>query len=363
MKVLRGNPRGWRILIFVILTGRLAPASAANAQPDSAKPTFGSPLAVMPLEESASRGITTRDPSSIVKCKDEYWVFYTGRGVPSYHSKDLVKWEHGPAVFQTAPEWIAKIVPENRRMLYWAPDVIKLGDRYLLYYAVSSFGKMTSAIGLATNPTLDPDDPVYHWTDEGFVVRTQDGDGYNAIDPSVFQDRDGRLWLAFGSYWSGIKLIELDPQSGKRMTPDTKLFSLAYNKSIEASYLCRHEDYYYLFVNWGSCCQGPKSTYNIRIGRSKAVTGPYLDKAGVDMLHSGGSLFLATTNGPLIGPGHAGTLNALGKAWFTSDFEGDLRMDGKATLAIMPLRWDADGWPEAAVNDVKGVKSEDSATK
>src|SRR5690349_20308058 len=238
MKVIRGNPRGWRILIFVTLTGRLAPASAANAQPDSAKPTFGSPLAVMPLEESASRGITTRDPSSIVKCKDEYWVFYTGRGVPSYHSKDLVKWERGPAVFKTAPEWIAGVVPENRNMVYWAPDVIKLRDRYLLYYSVSSFGKMTSAIGLATNPTLDPEDPTYHWTDEGFIVRTQQGqagDAYNAIDPAVFHDSDGSLWLVFGSYWTGIKLIQLDPQTGKRLSPDMKPFSLAYNESIEAS--------------------------------------------------------------------------------------------------------------------------------
>jgi len=90
------------------------------------------------------------------------------------------------------------------------------------------------------------------------------------------------------------------------------------------------------------------------------VTGPYVDKAGVDMLKKGGSVFLATTNGPLIGPGHAGTLNAGGKAWFTSDFEGDVRMDGKATLAIMPLRWNADGWPEATVHD---VKSADAATK
>jgi arabinan endo-1,5-alpha-L-arabinosidase len=224
-------------------------------------------------------------------------------------------------------------------------------------------GKMTSAIGLATNPTLDPDDAAFHWTDQGFVVRTQDGDGYNAIDPSVFHDNDGSLWLTFGSYWTGIKLIQLDPQTGKRMAADSKLFSLAYNESIEASYLCRHDDYYYLFVNWGSCCRGPKSTYNIRIGRSKSATGPYLDKAGVDLLHGGGSLFLATTNGPLIGPGHAGTLNAQGKDWFTSDFEGDLRMDGKATLAIMPLHWNADGWPEATVNDVKGVRAADSATK
>jgi arabinan endo-1,5-alpha-L-arabinosidase len=222
---------------------------------------------------------------------------------------------------------------------------------------------MTSAIGLATNPTLDPNDPAYHWTDQGYVVGTQDGDGYNAIDPSVFHDNNGSLWFTFGSYWSGVKLIQLDPQTGKRIAPDSKMFSLAHNESIEASYLCRHEDYYYLFVNWGGCCAGPKSTYNIRIGRSKSVTGPYLDKVGVDMLHSGGSVFLATTNGPLIGPGHAGTLNALGKDWFTSDFEGDIRMDGKATLAIMPLRWNADAWPEAIVNDVKGAASAGSATK
>ncbi len=363
MKRTRGNPLLRRILSAAILIGTLGLSTAANAQPDSARPDSGRPLSILPLEVSASRGITTRDPSSIVECKGEYWVFYTGRGVPSYHSRDLVKWERGPAVFKTAPEWIAQIVPKNRNMNYWAPDIIKLGERYLLYYAVSSFGKMTSAIGLATNPTLDPNDPAYHWTDQGFVVRTQDGDGYNAIDPSVFHERDGSLWLAFGSYWSGIKLIALDSQTGKQKTPDSHLFSLAYNESIEASYLCRHDDYYYLFVNWGSCCQGPKSTYNIRVGRSRSVTGPYLDKAGVDMLQRGGSLFLATTNGPLIGPGHAGTLTARGKDWFTSDFEGDLRMDGRATLAIMPLGWDAEGWPEATVNDVKGARSAGSATK
>ncbi len=312
---------------------------------------------VLPLEKSASRGIVTRDPSDIVKCKDEYWVFYTGRGVPSYHSKDLVKWERGPAVFEKAPGWIAGAVPENREMSYWAPDIMKVGDRYLLYYAVSSMGSMTSGIGLATNATLDPSDPGYRWIDEGVVVQTHEGGDYNAIDPTVFQDTDGSLWLTFGSYWSGIKLIQLDPKTGKRIAPDSKMYSLAFNESIEASYLCKHEDYYYLFVNWGSCCQGPKSTYNIRVGRSKTITGPYLDKAGVDMLQRGGSVFLGTTNGPLIGPGHAGTLTAEGKTWLTSDFEGDLQMGGKATLAIMPLQWNSDGWPEAIVNDVASAAS------
>ncbi len=301
-----------------------------------------------------------------MQCKDEYWVFYTGRGVPSYHSKDLVHWERGPAVFNTPPEWIAKVVPENRRMSYWAPDIMKVGNRYLLYYSVSSMGKMTSAIGLATNPTLDPNDPNYHWTDEGIVVQTQEGqtgDAFNAIDPSVFHDSDGSLWLTFGSYWTGIKLIQLNPQTGMRIAPDSKIYSLAYNDSIEASYLCKHDDYYYLFVNWNGCCQGTNSTYNIRIGRSKSVTGPYLDKTGSDMLHGGGSVFLPTVNGPLFGPGHAGILKAQGKDWFTSDFEGDVHMGGRATLAIMPLHWNADGWPEAIVNDVKPVTPAEPAPK
>jgi arabinan endo-1,5-alpha-L-arabinosidase len=342
------------LLGAVLFLGTLAFSVRADAQSESAQPNTNQIYPALPLEQSASRGVVTRDPSSIVKCKDEYWVFHTGRGVPTFRSKDLVKWERGPAVFQTAPEWIAKTVPENRNMSYWAPDIIKVGDRYLLYYSVSSFGKMTSAIGLATNPTLDPSDPAYKWTDQGIVVQTQEGqagDAYNAIDPAVFQDRDGSLWMPFGSYWTGIKLIQLDPQTGKRIAPDSKMTSLAYNESIEAAHISRHDDYYYLFVNWGSCCQGTKSTYNIRVGRSKTVTGPYVDKAGVDMLKSGGSVFLPNANGPLIGPGHANTLSANGKTWFTSCFEGNLNMGGKATLAIMPLRWTADGWPEAIVHD------------
>ena len=365
MNTKRRSPRVPRRFFAAMLS--MTFSAGASAQTNAAG--LGSPesFPVLPLEQSASRGIVTRDPSSIVPCNDEYWVFYTGRGVPSYRSKDLVKWERGPAAFNTAPGWIANVVPANRNMSYWAPDIIKVGDRYLLYYSVSSMGKMTSAIGLATNPTLDPNDPAFHWTDEGVVVRTQEGqagDAYNAIDPALFQDTDGSLWMVFGSYWTGIKLIQLDPKTGKRLATDSKIHSLAHNESIEASCLCKHDDHYYLFVNWGSCCRGTNSTYNIRIGRSKAVTGPYLDKAGVNLLQSGGSVFIAATNSPLFGPGHAGTLKALGKEWFTSDFEGDVRMEGRATLAIMPLRWNADGWPEVTLHDAKpAVSAESRSTK
>jgi arabinan endo-1,5-alpha-L-arabinosidase len=291
-----------------------------------------------------SRQIRTHDPSTIIQCREEYWVFCTGRGVPSYHSRDLVKWEAGPAVFTNAPGWVAEAVPANRWMYYWAPDVIHLGDRYLLYYAVSSFGKNRSAIGLATNPTLDPADPQFHWTDQGIVFQSAETNNFNAIDPAITQDGDGHLWLAFGSFWSGIKLIRLDPATGKPPATNSLVFSLASNDSIEAAYLYRHDHLYYLFVNWGRCCRGTNSTYEIRVGRSPKITGPYLDRTGADLMTGGGSPFLAT-DGPFIGPGHAGIVSAGGADWLSCHFYDGTR-HGLPTLGLLPLHWDTNGWPE-----------------
>ncbi len=291
-----------------------------------------------------SRQIRAHDPSAIVKCQDEYWIFYTGRGIPSYHSKDLLKWEPGPAVFTNAPGWIAEAVPANRWMNYWAPDLIHWRDQYLLYYAVSTFGKNQSAIGLATNPTLDPAEPRFHWTDQGIVVQSTNTDNFNAIDPAVSQDADGNLWLAFGSFWSGIKMIQLDPNTGKRIATNSPMYSLAFNDSIEASYIHHHSKFYYLFVNWGSCCRGTNSTYEIRVGRSRKITGPYLDKDGTDLMVGGGNLFLKTT-GPFIGPGQVGIFSEGGTDWLSCHFY-DGTESGRPTLAILPLRWNTSGWPE-----------------
>lgn len=304
------------------------------------------------LTRLGSRQMRVHDPSTIVKCGDEYWLFYTGPGVASLHSKDLVKWERGPAVFTNAPAWAAQAVPANRWIYYWAPDVVHLGDRYLLYYAVSSFGQNRSAIGLATNPTLDPADPKFRWTDRGIVVQSTNTDNFNTIDPAITQDADGGLWLAFGSFWGGIKLIQLNPDTGKRMATNSPMYGLAFNDSIEASYIYRHGDFYYLFVNWGKCCRGTNSTYEIRIGRSKKITGPYLDKDGKDLMAGGGSLFLETT-GPFVGPGHAGIVSQTGRDWLSCHFY-DGTEAGRPTLAILPLDWEADGWPQAQLPPQKG---------
>ncbi|MGD0904493.1 MAG: arabinan endo-1,5-alpha-L-arabinosidase [Terracidiphilus sp.] len=300
------------------------------------------------------RNVGVHDPSTLIKCKDEFWVFATGRGVPSWHSKDLVTWERGPAIFTgQAPPWVAQAVPGNRNLGYWAPDVTFLDGRYLVYYAASTFGKCVSGVGLVTSPTLDPGDPNYHWTDQGMVVASAATDDFNAIDPAIFHDTNGSLWLTFGSFWSGIKMIQLDPRTGSRLAPDSPMYSLAHYDSIEASYLYQHGGYYYLFVDWGMCCRGTNSTYSIHVGRSKVVTGPYLDREGRDMLYGGGTLFLGSTK-PYIGPGHAGIIVDKGTNWFSCHYEavaaaaGPGRTQG-SPLAVMPMRWRSDDWPEVSL--------------
>jgi arabinan endo-1,5-alpha-L-arabinosidase len=285
------------------------------------------------------------DPSPMVKCGDAYWLFSTGPGVLSWHSRDRTNWNRGPRVFAEPPAWADKMVPGNRGY-FWAPDVIQESGRYFLYYSVSTFGKNTSVIALATNATLDPNDPRFRWVDQGPVVASSTNNNFNAIDPSVMCDQDGTLWMAFGSFWSGIQLVQLDPGSGKRLKPEVPMISLAYNASIEAPCLYRHGDFYYLWVNWGECCKGTNSTYDLRIGRSKTVTGPYLDQTGRSLADGGGTPFLKT-QGSVIGPGHAGVVTVQGADWLSFHYYDGTRR-GMPTLGLRRLEWGTNGWP--AVN-------------
>ena len=289
-----------------------------------------------------SGNLQIHDPSTIIKCNDKYWIFGTGRGIISKFSTNLKDWVSGPRVINTPPTWITSTVPENNGV-FWAPDIVKVKGQYRLYYSVSSWGKNDSAIALVTNDTLDPQDPQYQWIDRGIVIKSVKTNNFNAIDPSIFIDSDDSHWMVFGSYWSGIKLIRLDPITGKRISPDSPMFALAWNISIEAPYIYKHENLYYLFVNWGTCAQGVNSTYNIRIGRSKKITGPYIDKDGLDMLHGGGSLFLNATNN-FIGPGHAAILKDNDVYWFSFHYY-DGKHNGRPTLNIRRLSWGTDGWP------------------
>jgi arabinan endo-1,5-alpha-L-arabinosidase len=284
------------------------------------------------------------DPSSLIKQGNRYYYFSTGRGIPFRSSIDLKTWEAGPPVFKTPPEWWKKSVVGWSGDV-WAPDIAYFNDQYYLYYSISLFGKQISAIGLATNPTLNPNEPGYRWTDQGMVLQSHAGSPYNAIDPCIFKDKDGSLWLTFGSYWNGIYIAPIDSKTGKLSDPDAPPKHLAKNSSIEASTLYRRGDYYYLFVNWGSCCQGAKSTYNIRGGRGDRPTGPFYDQNGVDMAEGGGTLFL-DKEGKYIGPGHISIFAKDGQDYFSFHYY-DGENNGKRTFGIRRLYWTDSNWPAA----------------
>ncbi len=289
------------------------------------------------------------DPSTVVKDGNRYYVFGTGPGIRTKSSPDFIQWEAGRPVFRDPPAWVNHFVPSFGEY-FWAPDIIHVNGKFLLYYAASTWQKPVSAIGLATSPTLNQAATNYLWTDCGPVITSTNGYGFNAIDPSAFLDDDGKLWLAFGSYWQGIFLTELDPQTGLRLGTNSPLFHLAWNNSIEAACLTRHEKYYYLFINWGACCKGTNSTYEVRVGRAENVTGPYLDRDGKNLAAGGGSPFLQS-NGRFIGPGHIGIVaddNTNGPTRFSYHYY-DAASRGHSRLAIGTIDW-SDGWP-VPVND------------
>ena len=176
-----------------------------------------------------------------------------------------------------------------------------------MYVAANIGAQPKAAVNMIWSKTLDPDSPDYKW-EEGGVVASSDGvEDCNAIDPGVFLDpTDGRLWLVYGSYFGYIRLVELDPKTGKRLNPNDQPRNLAIN--CEASDMIYHDGWYYLLATHGSCCRGADSGYNIRVGRAKKVTGPFLDNEGVDMIQGGGKLFIGS-GGRVVGPGHFGLLD------------------------------------------------------
>jgi arabinan endo-1,5-alpha-L-arabinosidase len=295
--------------------------------------------------------IRVHDPSTVIACDGRYWVYSTGAGIVVHSSADGLTWRREPPVFQSIPESVRAASPLNDGSDVWAPDIAKINGQFYLYYAVSSWGSAASAIGLATSPTLTPTDPHYKWTDHGIVIKSVEGQQLNCIDPCIVKAPDGTLWLSYGSYIGVVEVVQLDPATGLRITPDSQRYPLS--SASEASAIIHHGDYYYLFVDRGSCCSGRISTYNMRMGRSAKVTGPYLDRYGADMLHGGGSLFLAS-EGKKVGPGHFGLVMMDGLERFSCHWEADADHGQSSVLDIRPLLWH-DGWPVAGDDPADGV--------
>jgi len=272
-------------------------------------------------------------------------------------SDDLLHWTRCGEVFPEIPAWIRETSPKTQEL--WAPDISYFDGLYHLYYAFSAFGKNTSGIALATNETLDRTSPKYKWVDRGLVLRSYKEDGFNAIDPNLILDAKGDAWLAFGSFWEGIKMRKLDRKTGLLSTTDTKLYSLASRavkhdgprdpnlppdtEAVEAPFVFHHGGFYYLFVSWDLCCRGTNSTYKTMVGRSKQVTGPYVDKTGKPLMEGGGTQLLFP-NAKWLGPGGESLLQLPGKELIV--FHAYSAVDGAPALHISTLGW-KDGWPEA----------------
>jgi arabinan endo-1,5-alpha-L-arabinosidase len=287
-----------------------------------------------------------------------YYVYSTNTDAPPAtirirSSPDLVHWSARGHVFAKLPEWAPQTIPGARGA--WAPDITRVNGRYLLYYSVSTFGSNRSAIGLATNETLDADAPNYRWRDEGVVVESTRESDFNAIDPNHVVDRHGRHWLSLGSFWSGIKLFELDPATGKLLDPAAKPHSLARRPvpagaaaALEAPFIVTRPDHYYLFVSYDYCCKGVNSTYYVVMGRAKRITGPYVGKDGSRLMEGKGTVFIPpfADEGRFRGQGHNGWLHDADGKDFVAYHAYDRQNEGKSVLRIAPVVWRADGWPE-----------------
>jgi arabinan endo-1,5-alpha-L-arabinosidase len=296
----------------------------------------------------------------MIKADDVYYLFATGgrrgRGIlPVHTSRDMRNWKRAGFAFEQLPDWVAKEIPRARNA--WAPDISFFNGKYHLYYSISSFGVNESAIGLATNTTLDANSPEFKWRDQGLVVRSRHGqDDFNAIDPNLIEDADN-TWLAWGSFWGGIMMRRIDPQTGKLASGDTTLHRLAVRsrkssedapsaeKAIEAPFIVRRGDYWYLFVSWDFCCRGERSDYKVVVGRAAKVTGPYADKNGKPMSEGGGTLLIEAATDLWRGAGHPAVFYENGTDHLL--FHAYSAENGRSRLHISTIVWQ-DGWPRVA---------------
>jgi arabinan endo-1,5-alpha-L-arabinosidase len=312
---------------------------------------LAAPLACAAEPQPRMTGDTRIHDPSIIEVDGRFVAVGTGEQGPTHGairvktSPDGMNWTDAGHIGGGPPGWAQAALgfkPSN----VWAPSLSRRAGTVSLYYCLSSFGHNTSAIGLTTNSAFDPLKPGEGWQDQGLVLMSREGEDFNAIDPFRIDTSDGRAWLAFGSFWSGIKLGELNPETGKLIRADTPRVALASRNggAVEAASILEHGGKFFLFVSFDQCCKGVASTYNIRVGRAERIDGPYRDKDGQAMLEGGGSLVMATT-GRFIGPGgQEAVKTSTGERLAYHYYDGDEA--GAAKLQVSPILWTADGWPE-----------------
>ena len=302
-------------------------------------------------EDVRLTNVSVRDPALILS-KGTYYLFGTGKGIKIWSSTDLITWKVRPPVFSAAPGWTNTNIPGFNNDI-WAPEVTFYKGQYYLFYSISKFGTNNSAIGFATNQTLDSKAANYKWVDYGMITQSG-GTSWNAIDPNFVLDYNSAPHLLLGSFFGGIKITELIDDNIKLKAALVSKPTLAnrdlkvspYN-AIEAPFVLKHNKYYYLFASIDNCCSGIKSDYKTIVGRSKQIDGQYVDKTGKAMRAGGGELILKG-NEKWHGAGGASVYNFGGKdkiVFFSFDNTGVER------LRIGDIKWDSADWPSVSLKD------------
>ena len=289
-----------------------------------------------------------------------YYLYCTGHGITQMTSTDRQHWtlnREGVLPNGKIPAWTHDSVPGFETHI-WAPDVVKYRGKWYMGYSCSTFGKNTSAIGLLSNKRLSDKDG---WKDEGCIVASRGNrDNWNAIDPNFIIDEKGKPWMTWGSFWDGIQLIPLaktmhpkkgaKPQTiarrhavGDASAEPNPTSKFAGTNAIEAPFIMRHGGYYYLFVSWDYCCRGIKSNYRVAVGRSKNVSGPYLDRDGKPMLEGGGTLLLEGDKKEYEALGHCSAYHFPdGDVFFCHGYS--VAKNGASILVQKRIEWTEDGW-------------------
>jgi arabinan endo-1,5-alpha-L-arabinosidase len=282
------------------------------------------------------------DPTVIRDERGVYTLLSTNNLLAIAQSTDKASWSWKGSILPAVPAWMTSAYTGIENV--WAPHVAKMGNRYWIYYCGSVFGKNTSLIGAMWSPTLDMASPDYKWTDIGEVWRSTAANDYNAIDPEILIDASGKAWMSFGSFWQGLRMIAIDPATGKQLASNKTVTTIASRGggAIEGPSTLRHGAYYYLFAPWDKCCDGVNSTYRTMVGRSTSPTGPYLDEAGRNLTSSGGTQ-VTGTYGRYVGPGGGSPFHDGRRDWFALHYY-DRNRNGGAILQLREILYAEDGW-------------------
>lgn len=346
----------WTLLLaaatiaFVPTQAQPQPAGQATFPLDAQRSSDGDSHALPLVGDLAAH-----DPVLIRSRGGDWFLFSTGAPelaggtVQIRRSRNGREWFYAGNVFDGIPPWLQQAVPGVQNL--WAPHIHHHAGTYYLYYSASTFGSNRSVIALVTNTTLDPADPAYRWVDQGVVVATTPQSDHNAIDPVVAEDEQGTPWLAFGSFWSGIRMLRLEWPSGKTAAAQEPLRlgdRFVPPNAIEAPAVARHRGWYYLFVSFDFCCRGTGSTYKVAVARSRSLTGPYLDRLGTPLQHGGGTVILSE-RGTMFGPGGQSIYSDRHGDYLVHHWY-DAQANGAHQLGIRRIEW-KEGWPEVVDAD------------